>query len=127
MMSTLIFPGSHKWGEGLPPKDAVPIPAVMPAGSVVVFLSTLWHGGGPNISSEGRLCVTAQYCEPWLRPQENQFLVVPFPVVQKLPLALQSLVGYSIHPPFIGHVDGIHPLKQLENIGKNASEWIAKL
>jgi hypothetical protein len=31
-----------------------------------------------------------------------------------MPPALQSLLGYSIFPPFMGHVDGRHPLKALQ-------------
>ena len=27
---------------------------------------------------------------------------------------IQSLLGYSIHPPFMGHVDGLHPLRLLD-------------
>ena len=27
---------------------------------------------------------------------------------------VQQLLGYSIHPPFMGHVDGRHPAKHLD-------------
>jgi len=92
-----------------------PIACVMPAGSVVLFLSTLWHGGGANrTESSSRLAVSAQYCEPWLRPQENQQLVVPFDQLFTVDPKIRSLLGYSIHPPFVGHVDGLHPLKAIE-------------
>ncbi len=97
----------------VPGPDDHPIPCVMPAGSVVVFLSTLWHGGGPNTSQQSRLAVTFQYCEPFIRPQENQFLVVPQEMLPQLSPKMVSMLGYSIHPPFIGHVDGKHPLKAL--------------
>ncbi len=43
---------------------------------------------------------------------------VPFQEVQELPEAIQSMIGYSIHPPFIGHVDGRHPLKAAERLAK---------
>jgi len=114
--ATLIFPKSHLWGEGHPPKNLNPIPCEMSAGSVVVFLSTLWHGGGPNSTSNcSRLGITTQYCQPYLRPQENQILSIHPSIVRILDPKLQSLIGYSIHPPFIGHVDGKHPLKTLDN------------
>ena len=32
---------------------------------------------------------------------------------RELPTRLQELIGYSIHPPFMGHVDGRHPEKTL--------------
>eukprot|EP01013_Petalomonas_cantuscygni_P016355 TRINITY_DN33348_c0_g1_i1.p1 TRINITY_DN33348_c0_g1~~TRINITY_DN33348_c0_g1_i1.p1 ORF type:complete len:346 (+),score=28.09 TRINITY_DN33348_c0_g1_i1:213-1250(+) len=102
-------------------------PAVMPAGSAVVFLSTLWHGGGANVSKAGRLAVTAQYCEPWARPQETMQLVVPFDVVSTLPPAIQALCGWSVHPPFIGHIGGLHPLRRLEALTRNGIVSQARL
>ena len=33
---------------------------------------------------------------------------------QPLPVRLQELLGYNIHPPFVGNVDGRHPRKTLE-------------
>ncbi|CAE7576366.1 unnamed protein product [Symbiodinium sp. CCMP2456] len=41
-------------------------------------------------------------------------LSVPFDQVAMLPPEIQVMAGYSIHPPFIGHVDGRHPLKAAE-------------
>jgi len=46
----------------------------MPAGSVIVFMGTLWHRGGANQSAAPRLAITPLYCEPWLRQIENQVL-----------------------------------------------------
>ena len=59
--ATVIYKGSHKWGDKLPDDDDVPDRAVMKAGSVIVYFGTLWHGGGPNLSKDKqRLAVTAQ-------------------------------------------------------------------
>ena len=41
-------------------------------------------------------------------------LVVPPEVARELPDRLQELLGYNVHPPFIGYVDGRHPRKLLE-------------
>jgi len=38
---------------------------------------------------------------------------VPAETVRQLSPTVQALMGYSIHPPFMGHVDGRHPLKSL--------------
>ena len=27
---------------------------------------------------------------------------------------IQQMLGYSIHPPFMGHADGVHPLRYVE-------------
>lgn len=123
---TIVFPGSHKWGNELPPKDnpdgtSKGVPAVMKAGSAIVFAGALWHAGGPNTSTTGkhRMAVTTQYCQPWMRPQENFLLSMPFEQVKQLPPALQSLIGYNIHPPFVGHVNGEHPLKRVDQLSRS--------
>ena len=85
----------------------------MPAGSVVVFAGTLWHRGGANRSDRPRLAITPQYCEPWARQQEQQILSVGRRAAQYSE-RIQSLLGYSIHPPFMGHVNGLHPLRLLD-------------
>lgn len=114
--ATVIIPGSHTWGNRAPTADelAKAKPAVMPAGSCLFFLGTLWHAGGANHSVASRLCVTAQYCAPWLRPQENYFLSVPLERVRESSPHIQRLLGYSIHKPFVGFVDGCHPKRVLE-------------
>lgn len=112
--ATTIIPASHTWPDDRHADPADAVPAVMPAGSVVVFLGTTWHGGGANRTDRPRLAVTCQYCEPWLRQQENFFLAVPPQLVSQLHERLQSLIGYSIYPPFMGMVDGRHPLRHLE-------------
>jgi len=121
---TVVIPGSHKWKRMPTEEDVAKYarPVVMSAGSVVVFYSTLWHGGGRNVTKIPRLAITAQYCEPWVRPMENQMLVVPREEVLKLDPRLVSLIGYNIHPPFVGHVDGRHPLKTLEEDQKLSSK-----
>jgi len=52
----------------------------------------------------------------WLRPVENHVLVVPPAAAAGLPERLQELLGYNIHPPFIGYVDGRHPRKLIDEV-----------
>ncbi|HAE50931.1 MAG: phytanoyl-CoA dioxygenase [Tistrella sp.] len=115
--ATRVIPGSHRWGNRLPtPEEADgAIPVVMPAGSVVLFLGTLWHSGGANRSERARLALTAQYCAPWCRQQENFSLSVPLPVVKQCSEHVRRMLGYSIHAPFMGMVDGMHPKRLLED------------
>src|SRR5258705_1390619 len=68
--ATLVIPGSHRSGQRRPSPDDPALPVVMPAGSCVFFVGTLWHGGGGNNTTRERLGVTAQYCPTWLRPIE---------------------------------------------------------
>jgi ectoine hydroxylase-related dioxygenase (phytanoyl-CoA dioxygenase family) len=111
--ATEVIPGSHRWGDEIPDADHPVARVVMPAGSVVVFAGTLWHRGGANLSGRPRLAITPQYCEPWARQQEQQILSVG-PKAAQYSARIQSMLGYSIHPPFMGHVDGLHPLRLLD-------------
>jgi ectoine hydroxylase-related dioxygenase (phytanoyl-CoA dioxygenase family) len=113
--ATVAIPRSHQWGEGrIPQPDDPQIKAVMPAGSCILFLGTLWHGGGENHSGASRLALTAQYCEPFLRTQENYFVSVSRETAATLSEDLQRLLGYSIHPPFMGMSNGMHPKRALK-------------
>jgi ectoine hydroxylase-related dioxygenase (phytanoyl-CoA dioxygenase family) len=114
--ATEVLPFSHRWGDDGPvvdgPGDAVV--AEMTAGSVIVFLGTTLHRGGANRSSGDRLAITPQYCAPWARPQETFTLSVRREMAAQYPERVRELLGYSIHPPFMGHVGGRHPAKVLD-------------
>lgn len=140
--ATQIIPGSHAWGDAAvdalldavdfatAPRDAraprppAPLPppfaeglidVTMDAGSVIVFLGTLVHRGGENRSAAPRLALSNQYCEPWARQQENYTLSIPKETARTLSPRVQELLGYSIHPPFMGHARGLHPRRMLED------------
>ncbi|HEY5936992.1 MAG TPA: phytanoyl-CoA dioxygenase family protein, partial [Kofleriaceae bacterium] len=114
--ATVVLPGSHAWGDRMPTDDdrATERKVIMPAGSMVFFVGTLWHGGGANRSTAPRMCVTAQYCAPYLRQQENFSLSVSRERARACGEHVQRLLGYSIYPPFMGFVDGMHPKRLLE-------------
>jgi hypothetical protein len=113
--ATVILPGSHHWDtDRTPPDHDTRLTAVMPPGSCVFFIGTLWHGGGANHSDRARLALTAQYCEPWLRPQEAFTLSTDRDTVRVVSEDIRRMLGYSIHPPFLGMVDGMHPKRLLD-------------
>ena len=111
----MVIPDSHLWGDRIPDQTDVvtSVKAVMPKGSILFFLGTLWHGGGENISATARMCLTAQYCAPFCRTQENFSLSIPNARVKTFSENIQRLLGYSIHPPFMGMVEGKHPKRIL--------------
>lgn len=107
--ATVVFPGSHRRTNGPPIQGRQ---AVMPAGSLMIYLGGLAHGGGANRTDRSRLGVIIEYCAGWLRPQENHVLGVPKQIVKELPRGLQELLGYNV-VGLLGNVDGRHPLKYL--------------
>ncbi|MFN0090746.1 MAG: phytanoyl-CoA dioxygenase family protein [Acidimicrobiales bacterium] len=113
--ATRLVEGSHRWGpERRPPRGERTIAAVMPRGSVIAYLGSLWHGGGANESSEVRVGANLEYAAGWVRQQENQYLVVPPDRVAGVPEPVLRVLGYSIAPPFLGYVDARDPLRHLE-------------
>jgi ectoine hydroxylase-related dioxygenase (phytanoyl-CoA dioxygenase family) len=114
--ATVILPGSHLWGATPPAEQPTPVPAEMPAGSVLVYYGTLIHCGGSNTTDANRLGISLQYCAGWARQQENYTLEFG-KAAQQLDPRLQELIGYNIHPPFMGMIDGRHPRKFLEQLG----------
>jgi ectoine hydroxylase-related dioxygenase (phytanoyl-CoA dioxygenase family) len=116
--ATHVVPGSHKWIERLPDGSTATVRAVMPAGSLMFFLGSVFHGGGANTTDRPRLGVIIEYVVGWLRQQENQVLAVPPEIVRELPVRLQQLIGYDVYPAFMGNVDGRHPLKVLQQAAR---------
>lgn len=117
--ATRVWPGSHMWeADRMPTDDDPSIQAVMEAGDAIVFNGGLWHAGGANHTEDRyRLAVTSQYCAPWLRTQENMSLAIPPKTVARMADPLPSLLGYQIHPPFMGHVNGMHPRRLFDDAG----------
>lgn len=112
--ATVVLPGSHRWDADRRPSDHdTRLTVAMPPGSCIFFVGTLWHGGGANHSDQARLAITAQYCEPWLRPQEAFTLSTSRDTVRAVSEDIRRMLGYSIHPPFIGMVNGMHPNRLL--------------
>jgi ectoine hydroxylase-related dioxygenase (phytanoyl-CoA dioxygenase family) len=113
--ATRIVRGSHRWNTDRSPGRADEVfVAEMPAGSALLYVGSIWHGGGANRTDRARVGVVIHYAASWLRPVENHVLAVPREVVRTLSSRMQELLGYNIGPPFIGYVDGRHPRYTLE-------------
>ena len=114
--ATLVYPGSHRWGDAPPAVLPDVVATTMPAGSVLVYHGTLVHAGGANRSEGERLGISIQYAAAWARQQENFMMAIGVDGARALPPRLQELIGYSIHPPFMGMIDGRHPKKFLTDV-----------
>lgn len=119
--ATRIVPGSHRWTERQPGPDTDTVAIEMPAGTALLYLGSVWHGGGANHTERTRLGVVLHYAVAWLRPVENHVLAVPPVAARALPERLQELLGYNIYPPFIGYVDGRHPRKLIDAAAERAA------
>jgi hypothetical protein len=116
--ATRLVPGSHHSIEQ-PPEDGPRVYAEMPAGSVMIYVGSIWHGGGANQTDTPRLGAAIEYAASWLRPQETQLLAVPPEVARTLGRRMRELLGYNIYPAFVGYVDGRHPDRAIGIFGED--------
>jgi ectoine hydroxylase-related dioxygenase (phytanoyl-CoA dioxygenase family) len=110
--ATRLIPGSHKREDPPNPLERYDtIAAEMSKGSVLVWVGSVWHGGGANATEARRVGIAMNYCAGYIRQQENQQLGVPPELVKTFPRRLQELVGYSVYNGLVGHIDKQHPAK----------------
>lgn len=122
--ATRLVPGSHRWPSYPDLRtEHASVPAEMPAGSVLVWNGSLWHGGGANRTGERRLGIAMNYCAGFVRQQENQQLGVPRDRVRRFPERLQRMVGYGVYRSLIGHIDKQDPRMLLGGPAALRSIW----
>lgn len=133
--ATQVIPGSHLWEDDkvwetfqaypalagrdasdVAPSDDASLRALlhtleMAAGAAVVFSGMLVHRGGEGRGNTSRLAFSNQYCQPWARQQENYTLGIAAEKVMGMHERVRQLLGFSIHPPFMGHFGGLHPIR----------------
>ena len=89
------------------------IAAEMPAGSVLVWHGSLWHGGGANRTGKRRVGIAMNYCAGYIRQQENQQLGIPTEIAARFTPRLKELIGYAVYNGLIGHIDKTSPMALL--------------
>lgn len=134
--ATVLVPGSHLWPrtkeinlsfENLPPEMITK--GVMKKGSVLIYLGSLYHCGGANESDQRRCGTVISYCLGWLRQAENSYLAYAPEEVKEMPERLKRLLGYFVHEPNLGSVNGIDPYEYaiLGKKEKMFTEFIPKV
>ena len=112
--ATRVVPGSNKLADKLQFQASDTVPAEMPAGSVVFYTGSLYHGAGANHSDHVRYGLNLTYAVAWLRQEENQYLSVPPEIARTLPDPLLRLMGYARGAYALGYVDDVRdPLDAL--------------
>lgn len=112
--ATRVIPGSNHWEDKLRPTNEQTIAAEMPKGSVLLYLGSLYHGGGANRSTRARRGINVGYTLSWLRQEENQYLACPPEIARELPEPLARLAGYQRGAYALGYYGDLHdPLDAL--------------
>lgn len=112
--ATRLVPGSHR-RDHQPDfgSDHDSVPAEMARGSVLVWVGSLWHGGGANATTTRRTGLAMNYCAGWVRQQENQQLGIPLEVARRFSPALRDLCGFGVYRGLVGHIDKHAPAEIL--------------
>jgi ectoine hydroxylase-related dioxygenase (phytanoyl-CoA dioxygenase family) len=99
--ATLVVPGSHQKLEPPDPdylKENA-IAAVCPAGSMLVFDSTLWHAAGINTSGRDRLAINQQFTRSYFKQQVDYVRSLNHEVLTSQTERTQQLLGYYTRLP----------------------------
>jgi len=108
--ATHVVPGSHKWPLDRQAQPHEEVQGVMKRGSVLIWLGSLQHGGGANRTDRPRTGIVHSYSLGWLRQAEPQYLAVPLEIARALPEQLQRVLGYFVHEPNLGSLEGQDPI-----------------
>jgi ectoine hydroxylase-related dioxygenase (phytanoyl-CoA dioxygenase family) len=124
--ATRVIPGSHL-ADHSPDfgREYDSVAAEMPAGSVLIWHGSLWHGGGANRTDRRRVGIAMNYCAGFIRQQENQQLGLPLAMVRRFPKRLQELCGFSVYNGLIGHIDKHSPSELLLKGDGGSMVWDA--
>ncbi|ANI79176.1 phytanoyl-CoA dioxygenase family protein [Sphingobium sp. EP60837] len=119
--STLLWPGSHRRrSEDLIAPDQATSLEIAP-GSALLFLGSTLHCGGANRTAAARRGMIVSYALGWLKPYEIQTLVYPPEKARRFTPDLARLVGYQIHRPNLGNVEGRCPSELLGGLQQNGA------
>lgn len=94
--ATWVVPGSHQRQErpSQAEIDAKGMPVECPAGSMIVFDSTLWHAAGGNTSGRDRLAINHQFTRSWIKQQIDYVRALGDACVEARPPRTQQLLGW---------------------------------
>jgi len=109
--ATMVVPGSHH-DRALRTAE----PAVMPAGSALVYAGGLLHGAGANPAATPRLGLIVEHVARWLRPAECHPLSVGPDLAATLVPDLQELLGFNQTNEYFGFIAGQPPLAWLSRV-----------
>jgi ectoine hydroxylase-related dioxygenase (phytanoyl-CoA dioxygenase family) len=105
--ATRVVPGSHRWSEERVADPSETVPAVMSAGSALLFLGSTHHGGGRNDTADQvRTGLGIAIDSAAVRQEENVYLALAPDVVRSYPERIRRLLGWSHTPEtYMGWVE----------------------
>ncbi|KAI9843520.1 MAG: hypothetical protein M1837_006274 [Sclerophora amabilis] len=110
--ATRIIPRSHLWGNERMPDEGAAVPAEMQPGDALFMLSSCYHGGSANTTSdETRTVFASSMIRGTLRQEENQHLTISLDEISAYPAEVQRLTGFRTDFPGLGWVNLKDPME----------------
>jgi ectoine hydroxylase-related dioxygenase (phytanoyl-CoA dioxygenase family) len=98
---TQVAPGTHQ--REVHPSvellDCLAVDVEGPAGTALVFDSTLWHRGGQNQSERLRMAINMQFTKSYFRQQMDYPRALPTTLTDSLPERTRQLLGFYVRVP----------------------------
>ncbi|KAJ2903514.1 phytanoyl-CoA dioxygenase family protein [Zalerion maritima] len=117
--ATLVIPGSHLWGDERPPKREEASRACMKPGEALMFLGSMYHAGGANVTKDQHRPVHGLFfCRGNMRAEENVYLGFPEEQVKEWSDKELRRTGYAISSPNLGFVDFVSPMHLIKGTWK---------
>ena len=99
--ATIVVPGTHQQPERPPAAylEANQVAVVCPAGSMLLFDSTLWHAAGANVSGRDRLAINHQFTRSFFKQQMDYVRALGDARVLEQKPRTQQLLGWYTRTP----------------------------
>src|SRR5579862_476039 len=95
---TVVIPGSHTWDDERIPRLDEALSTEMKPGSALIFLGSLYHGGGANRTKDQYRTGFGMGLDAGnIRQEENMYLAMPAEIVASYPEQIQRLLGWSVN------------------------------
>jgi ectoine hydroxylase-related dioxygenase (phytanoyl-CoA dioxygenase family) len=93
---TIAVPGTHQRVAAPPAAEleAGALAVECPAGSMLVFDSTMWHAAGANVSGKDRLAINHQFTRSWIKQQIDYVRALGDAAVLRQAPRTQQLLGW---------------------------------
>lgn len=113
-----VWPGSHRWGRPIPedlrmshdhPEMRV---LEVPAGSVIVWHGSLWHGAVPRSAEGRRATLVFPHVREGIQPQELYWATTTPEMIERNPARFGTLMGLSSAMPWV--YDGPDPTRLMQ-------------
>jgi ectoine hydroxylase-related dioxygenase (phytanoyl-CoA dioxygenase family) len=99
--ATIVVPGTHQQRDRPADEEleAGKVPVVCPAGSMLLFDSTLWHAAGANVSGKDRVAINHQFTRSFVKQQMDYVRALGDEKVLQQPPRTQQLLGWYTRTP----------------------------